>query len=270
MKVSAFPFYLWLFKAGFWGIIIYRRYRRLPKPILAILSKLGLNLENKYISLKAKGCKHPVWARYQSSDLDVFYQIFIEEEYFALNNLQESKLIIDCGANVGYSSIYFLNQYPQAHIIAVEPDEENFKVCQKNFEPYSERVTLIRSAIWSHKTGLVVHSYGEGEEWGVQVKECQENQTPDLLATDIQSLLKLSGTKSIDLLKIDIEGAESVVFSQNYHQWLNHVQNIVIELHGKECENAFLQALSGYEYKLSNSGELTICQGLSPKATLVS
>jgi len=106
MKVSVFLFYLWLFKAGFWGIIIYRRYRRLPKPILAVLSKIGLNLENKYISLKAKGCKYPVWARYQSSDLDVFYQIFIEEEYFALNNLPSCKLFIDCGANVGYLSGY--------------------------------------------------------------------------------------------------------------------------------------------------------------------
>jgi FkbM family methyltransferase len=270
MKLSALPYYSWFFKAGIWGILIYRRYKRLPKPIISLMSKLGFNPKSKYILLKAKGCEHPIWARSLSSDIDVFYQIFIEEEYLGLDDLQECKLIIDCGANVGYSSIYFLNKYPQAHLIAVEPDEENFKVCQKNLEPYSERVTLIPSAIWSHKTGLVVHSYGEGEEWAIQVKECQENQTPDLLATDIQSLLKLSGAKSIDLLKIDIEGAESVVFSQNYHQWLNQVQNIVIELHGKECENAFFQALLAYEYKLSNSGELTICQGLSPKRTVVS
>ncbi len=265
MKINAIPFYLWLFKAGFWRIIIYRRYRRLPKPILAILSKLGFNPKNKHIILKAKEYQHPIWARYQSSDVDVFYQIFIDEEYSALDNLSASKLIIDCGANVGYSSIYFLNKYPQAHLIAVEPDAENFKLCQKNLEPYRERVTLINSAIWSYKTGLVVYHYGQGSEWETQVKECQEHETPDLFATDIGSLLAQSDVQTIDLLKIDVEGAESVIFSQNYQKWLNCVKNIVIELHGQECENIFLQAMSTHEYELSTSGELTVCQRISPK-----
>ncbi len=265
MKINALPFYLWLLKDNLWGIIIYRRYRQLPKPIISILSKLGLNPKNKDIILKAKEYQHPIWARYQSSDVDVFYQIFIDEEYSALDNLSESKLIIDCGANVGYSSIYFLNKYPQAHVIAVEPDSENFKLCQKNLQPYSERVTLINSAIWSDKTGLVVYNYGEGSEWGTQVKECQEDETPDLLATDIGSLLEQFDVESIDLLKIDVEGAESVIFSQNYQKWLNRVKNIVIELHGQECENTFFRAMSTYEYQLSTSGELTVCQRISSK-----
>lgn len=270
MKLNAFPVYLWLFKAGLLGIIIYRRYRRLPKSILSIISKLGFNPENKHINLNAQGFSHPILARYQSSDVDVFYQIFIEEEYSGLKNLDASKLIIDCGANVGYSSIYFLNKYPEAHVIAVEPDTENFKLCQKNLAPYGERVTLINSAIWSHKTGLVVYNYGEGNEWQTQVKECEAHETPDLFATDIQSLLeRFNAQQSIDLLKIDIEGAESVIFAQNYQTWLNNVQNLVIELHSQECENIFFQAMSAYEYELSTSGELTVCQRISPKVTSI-
>lgn len=204
MKLHVLPVYLWLFKAGLWEIILYKRYRRLPKPIISILSQFGFNPKNKDVSLNIKGYDHPIWARYQSSDIDVLYQIFGEKEYSTLDSLPDCKLIIDCGANVGYSSIYLLNKYPDAHVIAVEPDEGNFQVCQKNLEPYSDRVTLVNSAIWSHETELVISNYGKGREWSTQVKECQENQQPDIIATDIQSLLKKHGSKSIDLLKIDI------------------------------------------------------------------
>ncbi len=74
MKLNALPFYSWLFRSGLWGILLYRRYQRLPKPLVSILSKLGLNLKNKYISLPLKGYEHPILARYQSSDLDVFFK----------------------------------------------------------------------------------------------------------------------------------------------------------------------------------------------------
>jgi FkbM family methyltransferase len=267
MKLKALPFYLWLFKSGFWGIILYRRYRRLPKPLLSILSKLGFNPKNKYINLQIPKYEHPIFARYQASDLDVFYQIFVEEEYSILPEDKDFKVILDCGANVGYSSIYLLNKYPHAHIIAVEPDEENFKVCQKNLSPYSDRVTLIRSAIWSHQTGLVIRHYGNGNEWGTRVEECLEHEQPDLLALDILNLLEKSGKTNIDLLKMDVEGAETVIFSQNYKTWLNQVQNIVIELHGQECEDTFFQALSAYKYDLSHSGELTVCQRIKSQIT---
>lgn len=59
---------------------------------------------------------------------------------------------------------------------------------------------------------------------------------------------------------MDIERAESVVFSGNTEKWLNKVKNIVIELHDKECEEIFFKALSNYEYKYSKSGELTVCK----------
>jgi FkbM family methyltransferase len=246
----------------------------LPRTLLSILSKLGFNPKNKYISLYIKGYENPIWARYQSSDIDVLYQIFGEEEYSCLDNLDQPKLILDCGANVGYSSIYLLNKYPTAHVIAVEPDDENFIVCQKNLLPYSERVSLVRSAIWSHEVGLVVSKgvdvYGDGCEWATQVKECQGDQKPDLLATDILSLLKKSEFTSIDLLKVDIEGAEVVIFSQNYETWLNRVKNIVIELHSEECKKSFFNALSPYKYDLSRSGELTVCKGILPKTVSIS
>lgn len=263
MKYSKFRlFFELLNKTGLWGLVTYKA---LPEPLLSLISKFGLNLKHEYISLSVKGYKHPIWLRYQSSDSPVLRQVLIEEEYACLDELADPLLILDCGANVGYSSIYFLDKYPNAHVIAVEPDAENFKICQKNLQAYGDRVSLIHSAIWSHETGLVVCQYGNGHEWETQVKECQADQVPDLQATDIHNLLKTSGFPKIDLLKMDVEGAETIIFSQNYETWIDKVKNIVVELHEAQAETALFTALSDYEYQLSSSGELTVCQNISPK-----
>jgi FkbM family methyltransferase len=247
---------------GFWGVITYKA---VPKPLSFVLSKLGFQVRNKsYLHVNVKGYKHPVLFRYGSSDSPVLYQSLIRQEYSCLEPSEEPKLIIDCGANVGYSSIYFLDKYPKVHVIAVEPDEDNFRVCAKNLLPYSQRVTLIRSAIWSHKAGLTVcrGQNRESLEWEAQVRECQPGEEADIYATDISSLLEESGFNTIDILKIDIERAELVVFSKNYENWLSKVKNIVIELHNEECEKVFFKALSKYKYDLSRAGELTVCKNI--------
>ncbi|MEI2580245.1 FkbM family methyltransferase [Scytonema sp. PRP1] len=245
---------------GIKGILILRP---LPNFLLAILSKMGIHLKDKPIKLQIKGYPHPIYMRYGSSDPAIFYQIFIFREYSCIDDLTEAKIIIDAGANVGYSSIYFLKKYPNAQIIAVEPDHENFNICQKNLSGYKERVSVIQSGIWSHRTALKVCNEDSREKCSIQVKECQEGESPDIYAIDIDTLLKKYNLTTIDLLKIDIEGSESVIFSKNYQNWLEKVKNIVIELHGTECEQEFFKALSVYDYDLSTYGELTICQKLS-------
>ncbi|MEC4816573.1 MAG: FkbM family methyltransferase, partial [Scytonema sp. PMC 1069.18] len=239
---------------GIKGVLILRP---LPNVILTILSQIGIYLKYQPIQLKVKGYTHPIYMRYGTSDAAIFHQIFIFQEYSCLDDLNEPKNIIDAGANVGYSSIYFLNKYPEAHIIAIEPDQENFKICQKNLSGYKERVSVIQAGLWSHITALKVCNEESREKCSIQVKECQEGETPDIYAIDIDSLLKKYNLTTIDLLKIDIEGSEIVVFSKNHQNWLTKVKNIVIELHGKECEQEFFKALSMYDYDLSTYGELT-------------
>jgi FkbM family methyltransferase len=250
------------------GVLVYKP---IFQPVLRILSAWGLVPETLYIKLDLKGYSHPVYARYGSSDLDVLYQVFIEKEYSCLDDLQDAKVILDCGANVGYTSVYLLNQYNAAHVMAIEPDDENIKVFEKNLAPYSSKVSLVRSGIWSHKTGLSIdRGGGDGREWAIQVKETQVGQEPDLYARDISDLLKTSGFQHIDILKMDIEGSEAVVFSKNYDGWLCKVRNIAIELHGKNCEKTFFKALAEYNYKLSTQGELTVCKELSLKENIAS
>jgi FkbM family methyltransferase len=215
--------------------------------------------------LRSSSIRWPVYARYASSDLDVFEQIFVKQAYRCLLDVSQPRLIVDCGANVGYSSVYFLSKFPGAHVVAIEPDPDNYSVCQRNLSRYGERVTLLHAGIWTHDAPLMVcrGQYKDGREWAVQVRECQNGETPEVYGRDIGSVLRETGFQTIDILKIDIEGAERTAFSGSCDTWLDYVRNIAIELHDDMCEAVFFKALSGYKYDMSRSGELTVCRNIS-------
>jgi FkbM family methyltransferase len=235
---------------------------------LYIKEKIGQKIGRKYSSksepykLLPKYAKYPLWCRPNTSDIDVFGHIFIEREYSCLDNLSNVDLIIDCGANVGYSSAYFLSQFPNSRLISIEPDPSNFVVLKTNLAPYKERVKLVHSGIWSHPVGLKIH-YRDAA-WATEVRECRPGEVPDIQATDIQTLLKESGADRISILKIDIEGGEAALFAKNYESWLPYVENIVIELHDNtsfgKASDIFFAAISTRSFDISTSGELTVCK----------
>jgi FkbM family methyltransferase len=212
--------------------------------------------------LYSRHARHPMRCRPNTSDVDVFQQIFGFREYRCLDNVRDASLIIDCGANVGYSTAYFLTRYPRAKVIAVEPDPDNFAVLEANVAPYGARCRAIRSAVWSSKTGLVMNEepFGDGREWARTVRPIRAGEAPLMTAVDIGTLLEESGMDRISIMKIDIEGAEAEVFSANYERWLHRVDNLVIELHGERCKRVFAQAIEHAGFTVSECDELTVCK----------
>jgi FkbM family methyltransferase len=210
----------------------------------------------------SKRARHPLNCRAATSDLDVFGQIFVQREYRCLDDIRSAGLIIDCGANVGYSSAYFLTRYPSSSVICIEPDPGNFKALKSNLKPYEGRVTSLNSAVWSARTGLVLSEepFGDGREWARTVREARADEQPTLLAVDIGTLIRESGRERVSILKIDVEGAEEVIFSSNYGEWIDKVDNLVIELHGERCETVFHQAIAGRGYVVSRCDDLTVCK----------
>jgi FkbM family methyltransferase len=202
-----------------------------------------------------------------SSDLDVFYQIFIYEEYLSLRSLEDVSLVLDLGANVGYSSAYFLSCFPDSRVLAVEPDDRNVEVCRANLKPYGDRALVVNGAVWSECTRLDVSkgTYGDGREWATEVLQSPDGSAGDVEGWDVSSLIEMAGTGNVDLLKVDIERAELAVFGETAKKWLPRVRNICIELHGADCADAFFSALAGFDYELAYSGELTICRNLRAK-----
>jgi FkbM family methyltransferase len=188
--------------------------------------------------------------------LQVFDQIFVDREYRCVDGLSGIRTIVDAGANVGYSSAYFLSHFPDAEVIALEPDPENFKALERNLAAWGDRVTTLQVALWSEPAALNFRSetLHEGGEWGRQV---EADRSGSVEALDIPSILDRFGLTGIDLLKIDIEGAEREVFASP--DWLDRVRNMVIELHGSEEERIFSNAIQGRDYSISRCEELTVC-----------
>jgi FkbM family methyltransferase len=223
----------------------------------------GIHRRKPYV-LQPAGLLHPIEARPFSSDLYVYKQIFLEEEYAPLRGLEGVGLIIDCGANVGYSSAWFLSEYPGARLVAVEPDPTNFAMLERNLAPYGDRARVVRAGIWSHTAPLVMAEteFGDGLEWSRQVRPCRAGEVADFEGVSIESLREESGFERISILKVDIEGAEVVVFREETG-WLDRVDALAIELHEESmfgrASEVFPAVVEGRGFTISRSGELTLC-----------
>jgi len=220
------------------------------------------------IKIHLSGCEHPVWLRPRTTDYQAYQQIFIEQEYAGVRETTvDVNFILDCGANAGLASVYFLNCFPRARVLAIEPDSENVAICRRNLAPYGDRATVLQGGVWNDRSRLAVvpsEFGGGGNKWGIQVRPFHpgDAERDAVEAFDIPSLLAHAGADYVDLLKIDIERSELPVFSSSTDRWLPRVRNLVIELHGDDCSKAFFSALEHYEYRLSHRGDLTYCLGL--------
>lgn len=207
--------------------------------------------------LRTPHAMYPLEFRRDTSDLSVYRQVFLGLEYACLPN-DDVAFIIDCGANVGYASAYFLTRSPRAQLIAVEPDPGNFAVLTRNLAPYGRRARAIHGAVWSHATRLsmAANDYRGGEEWARQVCEGGD----EVAAYGVADLLRVAGWERADLLKMDIEGAEAIVFANNTEAWIDRVNTMVIELHDDTdfgpASEIVGRATAAFEAR--QSGELTV------------
>ena len=90
------------------------------------------------------------------------------------------------------------------------------------------------------------------------VEEVTDSEEFSFKAVTIGKILKRSGYKEIDILKLDIEGSEKEVFSNDYEDWLSKVNILIIELHDRMkpgCSEAFYSAINQYNFIKINSGE---------------
>ncbi|HJQ67355.1 MAG TPA: FkbM family methyltransferase [Blastocatellia bacterium] len=205
------------------------------------------------IRLSIPQSKTPLTLRTGTSDILTFEQIFVYDDYDLATHV-DPRLIIDGGANVGLASIYFANRYPDARIIAVEPDESNAEMLRRNTSPYPN-VTVVQAGIWHRATSLAIEN-PEAEKWLLRVKEAEGGEG-SVEAVTIGELLERSGAARIDILKLDIEGAEREVFSHD-PEWLGKVDLLIIELHDHYkpgCSASVYSAISKYDFTEFQKGE---------------
>jgi FkbM family methyltransferase len=175
------------------------------------------------------------------SFMTMYSEIFLKRIYdFRADN--NNPLIIDCGSNIGLSVIFFKNQYPDAEIHAYEPDPNVFTQLEKNISPYLfKKVFLRESAIWKNDEDISFMSQG-----GSSGKIGIDAGSIKVRTTRLRSLLN----KTVDFLKIDIEGAEYEVLKDCALE-LHNVKNLFIEYHSFTEEP---QVLNEILYIIKKSG----------------
>lgn len=217
--------------------------------------------------LRPSGFNRPLHFRCGTSDPHVVEQVFVRREYAAVAELPGVEFVVDCGANIGLTTFYLLHKYPNARAAVVEPDAGNMALCRKNLAPFGDRVTFVEAGVWSAAGPLVVErTAADGAAWAFHVRPARAGEAADVNAVTIPDVLARAGFPRVDLLKIDIEGAETEVLSAGATEWLALTRNVAIELHGPECEAALERALAGFTCERGTSGELTILTGLAPRS----
>lgn len=191
------------------------------------------------------------------SDPKNYYQIFDKEEYLPLMVEGFNPcVILDLGAYIGLSAIYFRIHFPDALIICVEPSPDNFEVLQRNIAPYD--IIPIHAAVWGENTPLGIYEVFDGD-WGTRISSHVNGNIKPITINDI---VKQFDIPRIDLLKMDIEGSERNVFTQNT-EWINLVDCCAVELHDRffgGCRQAFEGLFSKDVFDIQQESEITIAR----------
>ncbi|MGE4288397.1 MAG: FkbM family methyltransferase [Salinivirgaceae bacterium] len=197
----------------------------------------------------------PVNIRNDTSDIRAFEQVFLFKEY-DLSFDFKPKIIIDAGANVGYASIYFSRLFKKAKIIAIEPELSNFTVLIENVKRY-KNIICLQKGVW-YKSAKLTISNPDDSKWSFRTVESESNS---IEAVTIVGLMHEYAFNYIDVLKIDIEGAEKSLFKENYEDWLPKVRILIVEIHDyidTKCRERVFNAISNYNFSHYCYGENTV------------
>ncbi len=189
----------------------------------------------------------------KSSFLFMYEEIFKKEIY----NFKTEKIdpkIIDCGANIGLATLYFMQRFPQAHISSFEPDPKIFSLLTENVSELKQNQTVeLIQACLSSEDGNVTFTSDDSDGGSI-------SKVPNEKSFSVPSLnLEKYINDPIDFLKIDIEGAELEVL-QTIKDKLHLVSQIFVEYHSFAVEDQKLDRIlnilnsAGFRYYIEHIG----------------
>jgi FkbM family methyltransferase len=166
----------------------------------------------------------------------LFKEIFVRENYKFESS--STPYIIDGGANIGLAVLYFKKQFPEAQIVAFEPNPDSFRCLKLNVEINQIRGVEIHNAALSGTAGTIsfytssdMHKADMGASAVKNHVDHYHSKKGKVIENKVESkILSPFIDKQVDLLKLDIEGSEGGVFNEirdKFHQ-INHA---IMEYH---------------------------------------
>jgi FkbM family methyltransferase len=232
-----------------WNVDFFRQYRRhlTFKSIIALRSAVLADADHQapdFITLQLKKPATCLRLRPGTTDLWTFDDVFVRNIYGAMRH-RPVQTMIDVGANIGLVSLYALALNVNTRILAVEPDHANLELLRRNLGSYSP--TILEGALVA-ADGLVrftavTPTSGHVSEHGAAVQ-----------GYSMASIVARSEFAQIDVLKVDVEGAERHLFAGDT-SWLKRVQSLIIEFHGdSRVDSGFDAVMTGAGYRIVEIG----------------
>lgn len=222
----------------------------------SIILVLSLKLKRKEIFLPV--LKRKVYIRRKTKDTATFEEIFNDNIY----NLKlpiDPETIIDAGANVGFASLFFKIKYPASRIALVEIENENVTMIKKNLKGLKD-IKIYHKGLFNKIAFFKVEDPFHASNSFV-IKEVSENEPFDVESTTVDVIMAENNFHTLDILKIDIEGAEKDLFEKNYESWLPKVKIVMIETHDRmvpKCAFTVMNTLDKYNFMLFTTAEGTM------------
>ena len=175
------------------------------------------------VALNFSALKYPFFARPGTDDVLTAVINFVREVYGKFSPPSKPRWMIDGGAYIGDTSAYFLSRFPTLRVVALEPNSESYALAEKNLRPYGHSAILLSKGLWSVE--------GSVRFGGASTAAGYREGGVEIVCTTIPALIEKYGIPRIDILKLDIEGAEHALFSVQPETWLKHVNLLIVEIH---------------------------------------
>ncbi len=226
----------------------YKRFLKIMLRSFNYNAALQLTTQNKAkAKINIKSRKISLIFRTGTSDAHLIEKILIKPLYkceYYIPNMKTPKMILDIGANIGVSTLFFKSIFPEAKIYAVEPFPENVDLLRENIKGI-DGLTIIDKGL-GEKDGYKIYYFSDTETnfGGGTFQKIGHNPEKkyNLEVMSFKTLINKYNIDKIDLIKIDTEGSEYEILTNIPSEVFNDVSYIVGELHGiKDFETlAFL------------------------------
>ncbi|HEY0054498.1 MAG TPA: FkbM family methyltransferase [Pedobacter sp.] len=262
-KIATRPyFYRFLKKLSFFNFFRDEEYQfRIHDFLTAEKYSLTETSENLLIEKEGK----TIYLRKSASDVEVAEQILFKQEYLPLidlikiNNLSVSNLV-DAGANIGLATLFINSHFPNLKCICIEPGRDNYTLLLKNLEASDTNAICKNAALWHKNEFLALdHNFRDGKEWSLTVND-HTDAKKDIQGITLNQLIVEHDLETIDILKIDIEGAERYILNKDLNDltFLNRTKVIAIEIHDEfDIRESIYETLRTHNFVLSTISELT-------------